>query len=78
MWAAEKYRICIGIAGAYIAQVKGKVRKVMTENKREITEDEITKLIVWYAKNKLQGSNHDTLEILSKGKPIVAVKLLEE
>ena len=75
MWDAEKYRICVGLAGAYIAQVKGKVRKVMTENKREITEHEITQLIVWWAKKRLEKSNN---KILKKGKPVVTIKLEEE
>ena len=78
MWDAEKYRICVGLAGAYIAQVKGKVRKVMTENKREITEHEITQLIVWWAKKRLERSNNNTIEILKKGKPVVTIKLEEE
>lgn len=78
MWAAEQYRICIGLAGAYIAQVKGKVRKKMTENKREITEREITQLIVWWAKNKTEGTGRYKIEILKAGKPIVEIKLLED
>ena len=78
MWAAEQYRICIGLAGAYIAQVKGKVRKKMTENKREITEREITQLIVWWAKKKLEGTNRNTIEILKAGKPVVTIKLEED
>ena len=78
MWDAEKYRICVGLAGAYIPQVKGKVRKVMTENKREITEHEITQLIVWWAKKRLEKSNNNTIEILKKGKPVVTIKLEEE
>lgn len=78
MWAAEQYRICIGLAGAYIAQVRGKVRKKMTENKREITEREITSLIVWWTKKKLEGSNNKTIEIMKAGKPVVSIKLEEE
>lgn len=78
MWDAEKYRICVGLAGAYIAQVKGKVRKVMTENKREITEHEITQLIVWWAKKRLERSNNNTIEILKKGKPVLTIILENE
>lgn len=78
MWEAERYRICIGLAGAYIAQVKGKVRKIMTENKREISEQEIMQLIVWWAKKKLDGANRNTIEILNAGKPVVTIKLEEE
>ena len=78
MWAAEQYRICIGLAGAYIAQVKGKVRKRMTENKREISEHEITQLIVWWATKRLEGSNNKTIEILKDGKPVVSITLREE
>lgn len=78
MWDVEKYRICVGLAGAYIAQVKGKVRKRMTENKREISEHEITQLIVWWAKKKLEGANRNTIEILKAGKPVVTIKLEEE
>ena len=78
MWAAEQYRICIGLAGAYIAQIKGKVRQKMTENKREITEREITQLIVWWAKKKLEGTNRNTIEILKAGKPVVTIKLEED
>ena len=78
MWAAEQYRICIGLAGAYIAQVKGKVRKRMTENKREISEHEITQLIVWWAKKRLERSNNNTIEILKKGKPVLTIILENE
>lgn len=78
MWEAERYRICIGLAGAYIAQVKGKARKIMTENKREISEQEIIQLIVWWAKKKLDGVNRNTIEILKAGKPVVTIKLEEE
>ena len=78
MWEAERYRICIGLAGAYIAQVKGKVRKIMTENKREISEQEIIQLIVWWAKKKLDGANRNTIEIMKAGKSVVTIKLEEE
>ena len=78
MWEAERYRICIGLAGAYIAQVKGKARKIMTENKREISEQEIIQLIVWWAKKKLDGVNRNTIEIFKAGKPVVTIKLEEE
>lgn len=78
MWEAERYRICIGLAGAYIAQVKGKARNIMTENKREISEEEILQLIVWWAKKKLEGANRNTIEILKAGKPVVTIKLEEE
>lgn len=78
MWEAERYRICIGLAGAYIAQVKGKVKKIMTENKREISEEEILQLIVWWAKKKLEGANRNTIEIKKAGKTVVTIKLEEE
>ena len=78
MWAAEKYRICIGLAGAYIAEMKGKARKIMTENKREISEKEIVSLIVWWAKYKLEGKNTNTIQINKNSKPFITIKVEEE
>lgn len=50
--------IVTGWKSAYIAK-KNKSKDLMSQVRREITENEILGLIVWYSKNKFQDDNSD-------------------
>ena len=46
--AAKDYQICTSIFNAYIAKVSKRIPILMTNDRREITEEEILALIDWY------------------------------
>ena len=53
--AAKDYQICPALFNAYIAKVSKKnPNKMMTDDRRIITEDEILMLIDWYLDNELE------------------------
>lgn len=45
--SAKKYQICPALFKAYIARVSKKIPDLMTDDRREITEEEIANLIEW-------------------------------
>ena len=53
--AAKDYKICCSLCKAYIAKTSKKEPGVMTDDRREITEDEILSLIDWHLDNKCHG-----------------------
>lgn len=66
--------IVTGWKSAYIAK-KNKSKDLMSQVRREITENEILGLIVWYSKNKFQDDNSDEYVITnSKGKVELTIK----
>lgn len=75
--AAKDYMICPAIFNAYIAKVSKKNPSTMTDDRREITEEEILELIDWYLdKNTEEDGKGISFDSLSRdGKK---VKLLWE
>ncbi len=66
--------IVTGWKSAYIAK-KNKSKDLMSQVRREITENEILGLIVWYSKNKFQDDNSDEYVITnSKGEVELTIK----
>ncbi len=50
--SAKDYRICPGLFKAYIAKTSKKYDNIMTDDRREISEEEILSLIDWWLYNK--------------------------
>ena len=75
--AAKDYKICFGWRGAYLAKESKKTPGLMLEDRREISEVEIIRLIHWWASNKAEESRNDTQQITVGGKPVVEVKLIK-
>ena len=46
--SAKDYKICLALFNAYIAKTSKRDPDLMTDDRREITEDEILLLIDWY------------------------------
>ena len=66
--------IVTGWKSAYIAK-KNKSKDLMSQVRREITENEILGLIVYYSKNKFQDDNSDEYVITnSKGEVELTIK----
>lgn len=66
--------IVTGWKSAYIAK-KNKSKDLMSQVRREITENEILGLIVWYSKNKFQDDNSDEFVITnSQGEVELTIK----
>lgn len=66
--------IVTGWKSAYIAK-KNKSKDLMSQVRREITENEILGLMVWYSQNKFQGDNCDEYTITnSKGEIELTIK----
>lgn len=66
--------IVTGWKSAYIAK-KNKSKDLMSQVRREITENEILGLIVYYSKNKFQDDNSDEYVITNnKGEVELTIK----
>ena len=52
--AAKDYRICPAIFNAYIAKVSKRNPNLMTDDRREITENEIMMLIDWWLDKEVE------------------------
>lgn len=66
--------IVTGWKSAYIAK-KNKSKDLISQVRREITENEILGLIVWYSQNKFQDDNCDEYTITnSKGEVELIIK----
>jgi len=50
--SAKDYRICPALFNAYIAKTSKKNKNLMTDDRREISEEEILSLIDWWLYNK--------------------------
>ena len=56
--SAKDYKICPALFNAYIAKVSKRDLHLMTDDRREITEEEILCLIDWYLDKKAdEGEN---------------------
>ena len=75
--AAKDYKICFGWRGAYLAKESKKTPWLMLEDRREISEVEIIRLIHWWASKKAEESKNDTQQITVGGDPVVEVKLIK-
>jgi len=53
--SANDYHICPACFSAYIAKIDKRNKNLMTEDRREITDEEILTLIDWYL-NKMADS----------------------
>ena len=72
--AAKDYKICTGIFNAYIAKVSKREPNLMTDDRREIEQDEILMLIDWYLDNQL-GDKYHELTFDSKYRDGMSVKI---
>ena len=52
--SADNYKICPALFKAYIAKVSKKKPNLMTDDRREISEEEILTLIDWYLDRKAE------------------------
>lgn len=52
--SANNYKICPALFKAYIAKVSKKKPNLMTDDRREISEEEILTLIDWYLDRKAE------------------------
>lgn len=75
--AAKDYKICFGWRGAYLAKQSKKTPGLMLEDRREISEVEIIRLIHWWASNKAVERKNNVQQITVGGEPVVEVKLLK-
>ena len=57
--AAKDYKICPALFNAYIAKVSKRDPNLMTDDRREITEQEIMSLIDWWLDSKTKGEPKD-------------------
>lgn len=82
--SAKKYQICPALFKAYIARVSKKIPDLMTDDRREITEEEIANLIEWRFRRFCEKNNTTTMCIInnSNGETIIELNakgsLLEE
>lgn len=75
--AAKDYKICFGWRGAYLAKQSKNTPGLMLEDRREISEVEIIRLIHWWASNKAEERKNNVQQITIGGEPVVEVKLLK-
>lgn len=75
--AAKDYKICFGWRGAYLVKQSKKTSGLMLEDRREISEVEIIRLIHWWASNKAVERKNNVQQITVGGEPVVEVKLLK-
>lgn len=75
--AAKDYKICFGWRGAYLAKESKKTPGLMLEDRREISEVEIIRLIHWWASKKAEERKENVQTITADGEPVVEVKLLK-
>ncbi len=75
--AAKDYKICFGWRGVYLAKESKKTPDLMLEDRREISEVEIIRLIHWWASKKAEERKNNIQQITVGGEPVVEVKLLK-
>lgn len=56
--SAKDYKICPALFNAYIAKTSKKDPNLMTDDRREITEQEILSLIDWYLDKMADEGEH--------------------
>lgn len=76
--SAKDYEICPALFSAYIAKVSKRNPNKMTDDRREITENEILGLFHWWIEKKANGKVGYTEIITIEGNPIMEIKYLKE
>lgn len=76
--AAKDYKICCALFNAYIAKTHKNDPGIMTDDRREIPEEEILQLIHWWLLKKVEESDTDTQYITAGGEKIIELKLLKK
>ena len=69
--------IVTGWKSAYIAK-RNKSESLMSQVRREITENEILGLITWYSEQKFENDNCDEYDITLNGKVVLTIKKPKE
>lgn len=69
--------IVTGCFSAYIAK-RNKSESLMSQVRREITENEILGLITWYSEQKFENDNCDEYNITVNGKAVLTIKKPKE
>jgi len=72
--AAKDYKICFAMFDAYIAKVSKKNPRLMLEDRRKITDNEIFNLIEWTLRNHCIENKTDTMVIAVGDKPLIEIK----
>ena len=80
--SAKDYQICPALFKAYIARVSKKIPNLMTDDRREITKEEIANLIEWQFRRFCEENKTTTMCIINNGETIIELNakgsLLEE
>ena len=76
--SAKDYKICPALFKAYIAKTSKRNSNLMTEDRREITDDEIFGLIEWRLKRFCMENNTTTMCICCDDKPIIEINVVGE
>ena len=76
MAKADDYKIFLALFSAYIAKVSKRNPNLMTEDRREISENEILCLIDWYLSKRCEETGDDTIYIRANNKPIIEMRKL--
>ena len=69
--------IVTGCFSAYIAK-RNKSESLMSQVRREITENEILGLITWYSEQKFENDNCDEYDVVLGGKTVLTIKKPKE
>ena len=69
--SAKDYQICPALFKAYIARVSKKAPNLMTEDRREITENEIANLIEWQFRRFCEEHETTTMCLINNGETII-------
>ena len=56
--SAQDYKICPACFSAYIAKIDKRSKNLMTDDRREITDEEILTLIDWYLNKMADSGEH--------------------
>ena len=73
--SAKDYQICLALFKAYIAKVSKKNPDLMTDDRREITEEEIANFIEWKFRHFCEKNNTTTMCIINNGNGETVIEL---
>ena len=76
--SAKDYQICPAVFHAYIAKVSKRCPVMMTNDRREITEEEILGLIDWYLDKNLEEGKVLMFDSQEREGMIVQMKFKEK
>lgn len=69
--SAKDYQICPALFKAYIARVSKKNPNLMTDDRREITKEEIANLIEWQFRRFCEENKTTKMCIISNGETVI-------